>query len=95
MRLPFGRMHRGDHEIEATPGIPALLAKRRIIRAGQFQRELPAHLALPLLDQRRRRQHKGRPDQPAQAQLGEDQASLDGLAQADFVAQQGPPAEAL
>ena len=69
--------------------------KAGVVVADEVERELAAHLALPLLDQRGRRQDQGGADQAAQAQLGEDQAGLDGLAQADLVAQQRPAAEAL
>ena len=64
-----------------------------IVVADQLDRELAPHLALPLLDQRRRHQDQDRTDQPADHQLREDEAGLDRLAQADLVAQHGPAAE--
>ena len=93
VRLALGRVDRGDHAVESRPGLRPLLAERRVVVADQLDRELPAHLPLPLLDERRRHQDQDRADQAADHQLGEDQAGLDRLAQADLVAEHGPAAE--
>ncbi len=69
------------------------LAERGIVVADQLDRELAAHLALPLLDQRRRDEDQDRTRQTPDHQLRQDQPGLDRLAQADFIAEHGPAAE--
>ena len=93
MRLALGGVDRGDHAVELAPGGLAAVAEGRVVVAGQLDRELAPHLALPLLDQRRGHEDQDRAGQPPHHQLGEDQPRLDGLAQPDLVAEQGPAAE--
>ena len=93
VRLALGRVHRDDHAVELLPGILASFTKLRRVLAGKLQRELAAHFPLPLLDKRRGHQHQDGLRQAAQVQLGQHQAGLDRLAQAHFVAKQGPPAQ--
>src|SRR5208283_5190107 len=89
----LGRVDRSNHAVELRPGPRPLLSKRRAIMADQLDCELPAHFSLPLLDERRRHQDEDRPDQTSDHQFGENQASLDGLAQANLIAQHGPAAK--
>ncbi len=93
MRLALGRMDRGDHAVELVPGGRPALTKRRIVVADQLDRKLAPHFPLPLLDQRRWHQDQHGTSEPADHQLRQDQPSLDGLAQADFIAEHGPAAE--
>ena len=93
VRLALGRMDRRDHAVELVPGARPASSEGRIVVADQLDRELAPHLPLPLLDQGRRHQNQDRADQPPDHQLRQDEARLDGLAQADLIAQHGPASE--
>ena len=93
VRLALGGMDRGDHAVELAPGGLPALAEGGVVVADELDRELAPHLALPLLDQRRRDEDEDRPGEAADHQLREDEPGLDGLAQPDLVAEHGPAAK--
>ena len=66
---------------------------RRRVRAGpvddvEAERELVAHLLLPLRAERRRAEDQDAPHAAAQDQLGQDEARLDRLAEPDVVGEE-------
>ena len=61
--------------------------------ARQLHGKLAPHLRLPLRHQGRRRQDQHRASQSPHEQFGEDQPRFHRFSQADFIAEQRPPAK--
>ena len=84
---------RGDDPGQRAPGVGVQahvllqLVGGRLVDDVEAEGELVFHFLLPLGAQRGRRQDQHAPDAALAHQLGEDQARLDCLAQADVVGQ--------
>ena len=94
MGLATGGGQGGDDLGIDGPSLGPPVAKGLILVGSKVQAELLGELLLPLLHQGRRGYDEDTLYQAAQQVLLQHQASLDGLAQAHLVAQDGPAAEA-
>ena len=90
-RLAARGGQRGDHDRPVgAPGYRSQSGNPAPGRSHGRHAELALELLLPLVHQPGRGDHQGAVGQPAQPQLGQDQAGLDGLAQPDLVGQDRP-----
>src|SRR5690242_19828174 len=67
----------------------------RLVRRVEALEELGLELPLPLIDERSRREDQNAPSEAADAELLEDDPSLDGLPEPDFVGQERATAHVL
>ena len=80
-----------SNERQGFASIPRRRRRRSVplpVHDLERQRELVVEFVAPLVAKRRRGQDEHAADAPPEQQFGEDQAGLDGLAEADVVGDQ-------
>src|SRR5262249_41956771 len=87
-RTTPGRRHRCDDDRRIPRS--RRLVPRRAALSESWKPELAVQVLPPLLDQAGRHEDQRPVNQPAEVQLAQHQAGLDGLAQARLVCQDGP-----